>query len=201
MKRLIYVFLVLAMLGCVAHASVIFDTLSNNTNSASVALTGPLFDSFLVGSSAVSLSDVILNLKENAAGTGYTTVGLYSNPSTLLSTLGVVQDSQLSLTFATLTITPTTQIILQAHTQYWIGLTGSAQTTTAARWGNTNISTGAIGTTGQSIKNKNGTYADFTQSSVYQMRVDVSSVPEPAVAFTAVFGLGALFLLRRRRAN
>jgi hypothetical protein len=161
---------------------------------ASIYNAGPLANSFSTGSSPILLTDVKLNLDLiDTPPRGSISVALYSDsshfPNALLTTIGTLNDSQLTLSVGNVFDFPVSPgYSLTANTRYWIVVT--SVNTTLGGWGyvtNTN-GTGNIG-------NEYNCYTGdpcFPNGSPYMMEVSGSS---PGVPTLSTWGLLCLALL------
>jgi hypothetical protein len=185
-----------SLMAVTAFGQVDYSNLSALTGGADpIGGFGPLYDSFSVGPSAATVSDVLL-LLQNPAGTGASfSVNLYSDvatsPGAALAGGAIVSDTSvgagLSIIDASFGATS-----LAANTRYWIGL--SDLTGTGVQWAySTDIS--GPGVANEFFANSSGIYPN-NPDGPYQMQI--SSVPEPSSL--AYLGLGVLpFILRRRK--
>lgn len=180
------------------RASVIFDNLAGaSAGTDSVALAGPLAQSFSTGAASFSLSDLGLALAATQPGdAGSLLVTLMSNgsngPGTLAATLGSIADSTLSSGLSGYDLPMASPVVLAADTVYWIELSGAAS---SAAWGYSSDATGT-GVSGSSVYtfnnyNDNGSagIAGIAAGGLYQMCL--SDVAGACVTTTSSGGGGA----------
>ena len=174
---------------------------------------GPLYDSFSTGANSGSLSNLEFVLSTGAntdlesmlSGDGTSasiSVDLYadSGSSTVggfLANLGTIDDSSLPSSLTLIDLTLVSNPYLDSGTRYWIGLTGSGNTT--GIWSYTTDTSG-IGVNGEYFQNSVGT-APNNPDGGYQMEVEVGATPEPSTLLLGASTLLALALLRRRLAS
>ncbi len=196
-------------LGTVAQAGAIYDNLSAVSTGSDPVFTstpnnlglGPIADSFSTGAAA-TLVDVKFLLSGDPTSPSSTSVDLLSNvptvplptPGSLVAHLGSILDSQLSTSAGVIDISGL-NVMLSANTRYWIEL--SSPDTTAMWYWSTDIS--GPGVAGEFFFNAGGPFTN--DNGPYQMQVNVAGaagVPEPSTLTLGLFGIGSLFVLRRR---
>jgi hypothetical protein len=186
------------------------DTLFDNTNITPVGSDfigannnfGPLADSFSTGASSFAFNSLSLVLNALTPGDNNSfTIALLSDSSTapgsVLETFGTVNDSSLSTAFATYTFNGPT-FTLAPSTRYWIELSSP---NSSANWLWT-LDDSGTGVAGQFffISQQGGVQPD--SDGPYLMAipgVQISSTPEAGTLLSLAVGLGAIFLLRRKR--
>lgn len=163
--------------------------------------------SFTSGATDLVLDDLQLelDLRSPAAG-GYLTVYLYSDnsntPGTQLDTLGVIDDSQLSMTAAAFDVSLEANPTLTADTQYWIMITG---TSSVAAWDASFPVGGDTGTANEYVTYGNGSVYDTSSppEAAFQMSITadpaVVTAPEPSSVALLGAGLALAAALWRRR--
>lgn len=112
--------------------------------------------------------------------------------------IGEVTPSSTSPTSQILSLTPSSQVLLEANTQYWMSVTvpvGAA----VYSFVNTNSTVTAPGwSLGNSwSQNPQSPWSELTSGPQARIRMNVEAVPEPHAALLG--GLGVLLLLLRRR--
>ncbi len=187
-----------------ARATVIYDNLNAATNgnfNFVSAPDGPLADSFSTGSSAVGLVDVKVQLYIPVdPPSPFTTVQLLSDnagsPGSVLTTLGTVSDSALSLIGPAVVDFPlSTPFALAADTRYWVEL--STSTGSNAAWPYS-ADTSGVGVANEFFFGNGSVHPNSTFGGPYVMQVTVT--PEPASLLLAGLGaVGLLVAVRRRR--
>ena len=171
-----------------AFGQVDYDNLLASTSGNDpVASFGPLYDSFSVGSTGVTVSSVLLNVFGGVDGNTFT-VGIYSDNSTspdaLLNSTVLPDGSGIVLAnFGATALAP--------NTRYWIGL--SSPTGGSDEFWNWSMDISGPGVAGEFFYNQSGLFPN--SDSPYQMLI--ASTPEPS-SF-AFLGLGVLPLFLRRR--
>jgi hypothetical protein len=118
--------------------TILYDNLNGTTNPAdSIALLGPLADSFSTSTSRGSLTDVQVRLIRQGAPQGSITVNLLSDNSTapgmVLTTIGTLDDTAISTSLANYDFPLATPFGLAASTRYWIEL--SSNNLSNSLWG------------------------------------------------------------------
>jgi len=200
-------------LGNAANAGVIYDNTTLTPQGYDQAITdGPLYDSFSTGGTALSLTDVKLNLATtNVSSKKSFTVSLVNDngsnkPSTTKTLLATIADNKLKSSGSTIDV-PVSSIGLNANTRYWIEV--NANSVSSVEWGISPDSSGT-GTAGEYWAYNPGGTLTVTQNAPsgstntpFQMQVTVStasSVPEPSTLGLALsaFGIGVLGIARRR---
>lgn len=174
--------------GTSAFGQVDYDNLlAASSGSDPVVMFGPLYDSFSVGPTGVTVSSVMLNVNGFTDGLSFT-VGIYSDmatsPGALLNSTTVAD--QTGIVTANFGATA-----LSANTRYWIGL--SDPTGMSSETWNWSFDTSGPGVASEYFANSDGVFPNM--GGPYQMAI--TSTPEPA-SF-AVLGLGVVPLLLRRR--
>ncbi len=202
-------------LGNTVNAGVIYDNTSVTPQNYDEAIVdGPLFDSFSTGGTALSLTDVKLNLATtNGSSNKSFTVSLVNDngsnkPGTTKALLGTIADNTLSTGGSTKDVSSFSPIGLDANTRYWIEV--NANSVSSVEWGISPDSSGT-GVAGEYWAYNPGGTLVVTQNAPsgsantpFQMQVTasaVSSVPEPSTLSLALSALGICVVgIARRRA-
>jgi hypothetical protein len=209
MKKLWIAVISLGVVLPMAHASVLFNSISSGDGEFDLSINVPgdyngLYASFSTGASLFSLTDVQLYLAP-PAGTGILDVDLYSDsggtPGASMDLIGTVAES--GITTVTLEdFSSFSPISLSANTTYWIGITTTSPSeTNLPGWEASNDALG-VGVSSQSWYDAtDGSNSNSVDQFALMMKIsgtDVST-PEPATLLFSGLGLAALAFARRRR--
>jgi len=219
MKTLLAMLIACAILVPAANAATVpvFNNLMVATTSASpIATAGPFYGSFWSASDASVLADISLRFIRVGTNTDVLSIQLFhdsggNTPGALQASLASIAVNSIATTYTNyqfgtsgyvgeIAFLPGLNLNLTANTRYWIGVISSGTTSTSEKWAISSTSAGTLGVVGEYRTNKSGTVQNFVGGSPFQMRVDVSPVPEPGTILLSVFGLGTLVFLRRRSA-
>jgi hypothetical protein len=197
MTRLLSAVAGVVLLACTLRAGAIYDnTAARSSGTDPVESFGPLYDSFIPDATG-NISGLALILKETGSPTGAIDIGLYADsatsPGALITSLGTLNDSDLSSALATYTVTLISNPTVNAGVRYWIGLSG----TTSADWSWSSDGTGP-GVANEFFANADGVFLN-NPNGPYQMDLTTDAVPEPASAAFVVLGLAAAYFVSRRQ--
>ena len=185
-----------------ASAGIIYDNISQPTGGVAAAsfinASGPLYDSFSTGDSALSLTDVQLLLAASNPGDGFSAMIVLAadngtSPGTLVDFLGMVADSSLT-TAPTVIDLPQTGGPLAPDTRYWVGVIAS---NSSVEWAFDSVNDGT------GVANEFNYYSGMVKANSaftpFQLQVSAAT-PEPgSLSLMIVFGMGASVRLARRR--
>lgn len=189
-----------------AQTNVLYNSLSSVADEIygpnAVVTYGTVGDSFSTGANSFSLTDIQVLLGNGGTnGTGNTYFSLYNNVTgnlpgtTLLDSIGTVNDSQLTSANQVFDLTLSTPYDLAPDTRYWIVATSDS--TSKDLWAYTSDFSGP-GVADEYFELTGTSYANTGNGGPFSLSVlSIAPVPEPATL--ALAGLGALALLGRRR--
>jgi hypothetical protein len=226
-----------------ASAGVIYDNTAETVtsrdpaygNNANFTPYGPLYNQFETGTNGTgyfqlsSLSMMLQNCDTTGnvgtgnldcgglAGGSGATIALYGDnsntPGGFIASLGTVNDSQLTTTPGLFSVSLANNPILNASTQYWIGLTGNdANTTVSWNWDSTCNGTEASNGTPACTGPGTGVYDEYASNATgayssafgpYMMNVQgtdytPSGAPEPVTSVLLGTGAVLIGLFRRK---
>jgi hypothetical protein len=183
-----------------AGAFTLYDNIGALSNGADSALeSGPLYDSFSTGATALTISQFDLLLVGTSGSKGTFQVQILTDagttPSGVVYSSGPFSDSILSGVPTDVSFSFAPQSLL-ANTRYWIGLIGDSNS--SVMW-SYSMDVSGPGVAGESFANQMGVFP--ASDGPYQMLVtgNVATTPLPAALPLFASGLGALGLVSWRR--
>jgi MYXO-CTERM domain-containing protein len=226
MRNLLRIAILCSVALTIAHAgtTTVFDSITGATFSGGSTIYKPasgwdtMWESFTSSDSSFVLTEVDLYLMPGATqGSGSLGIGLYSDnagqPGTLVSYLTGISDATIWAGGANVYQFTGLTTSVGAGT-YWIGIAGypqeqgpSVSLDPTSKWGYTTTNSGGAGMVGPGVPGNSWAY-DYQTMTVKTiagngalgMTVVGTVAPEPSTMLLGALGLGALALVRRRRA-
>jgi hypothetical protein len=192
----------LLLLSGVANAALIYNNLSSTSDGVD-PVTGfysPLFNSFSVGGENFNLLDVKLLLKIGQSSSSSSSVDLYSDssmgPGKLLTTIGSLNDNELSGTLSVVDFPLASPYTLSANTRYWLVLTSTNNSIAEWSW---SADKDALGVEGEYFGNGSGSDKEVYSNIYGPYQMQISDIPLPPSLLLFGSGLAGIGLLRLRK--